>query len=45
MCSARDTATQVSIATPVDEVKRAVGIDVGLNKFLATSGGQSLGIP
>ena len=30
---------------PVDEVKSAVGIDVGLNKFLATSDGQAVKIP
>jgi putative transposase len=29
----------------VDEVKRAVGIDVGLEKFLATSDGQAVVIP
>jgi len=30
---------------PVDEVKSAVGIDVGLEKFLATSDGQAVEIP
>ena len=30
---------------PVDEVKSAVGIDVGLEKFLATSDGQAVKIP
>jgi putative transposase len=30
---------------PVDEVKTAVGIDVGLEKFLATSNGQAVEIP
>jgi putative transposase len=30
---------------PADEVKSAVGIDVGLEKFLATSDGQAVGIP
>lgn len=30
---------------PMDEVKTAVGIDVGLEKFLATSDGQSVEIP
>lgn len=30
---------------PVDEVKTAVGIDVGLEKFLVTSDGQSVVIP
>jgi putative transposase len=30
---------------PVDEVKTAVGIDVGLEKFLATSDGQAVEIP
>jgi putative transposase len=30
---------------PVDEIKSAVGIDVGLEKFLATSDGQAVEIP
>ena len=30
---------------PVDEIKSAVGIDVGLEKFLATSDGQGVEIP
>ena len=30
---------------PVDEVKSAVGIDVGLEKFLATSDGQAVIVP
>jgi len=30
---------------PADEVKSAVGIDVGLEKFLATSDGQAVGMP
>jgi putative transposase len=30
---------------PVDEIKSVAGIDVGLEKFLATSDGQSLEIP
>jgi len=30
---------------PVDEIKNAVGIDVGLEKFLATSDGQAVEIP
>jgi putative transposase len=30
---------------PVDEVKSAVGIDVGLKKFLATADGQAVEIP
>jgi len=30
---------------PVDEIKNAVGIDVGLEKFLATSDGQAVQIP
>jgi len=30
---------------PVDEIKSAVGIDVGLEKFLATSDGQAVQIP
>ena len=30
---------------PVDEIKSAVGIDVGLQKFLATSDGQAVEIP
>jgi putative transposase len=30
---------------PVDEVKSVVGIDVGLEKFLATSNGQAVEIP
>ncbi|MGI0488628.1 RNA-guided endonuclease InsQ/TnpB family protein [Pantanalinema rosaneae CENA516] len=30
---------------PVDEIKSAVGIDVGLEKFLATSDGQAVKIP
>src|SRR4028118_620898 len=30
---------------PVDKVKSAVGIDVGLEKFLATSDGQAVAIP
>jgi len=30
---------------PVNEIKSAVGIDVGLEKFLATSDGQSVEIP
>ena len=30
---------------PVDEIKSAVGIDVGLEKFLATSDGQAVRIP
>ena len=30
---------------PVDEIKSAVGIDVGLEKFLATSDGQAVVIP
>ncbi len=30
---------------PVDEIKGAVGIDVGLEKFLATSDGQAVSIP
>jgi len=30
---------------PVDEVKNAVGIDVGLEKFLVTSDGQAVKIP
>ena len=30
---------------PVDEVKASVGIDVGLEKFLATSDGQAVEIP
>ena len=30
---------------PVDEIKSAVGIDLGLEKFLATSDGQAVGIP
>lgn len=29
----------------VSEIKRAVGIDVGLEKFLATSGGQAIEVP
>jgi putative transposase len=32
-------------ALPVDEIKNAVGIDVGLEKFLVTSDGQSVVIP
>jgi putative transposase len=30
---------------PVDEIRKAVGIDVGLEKFLATSDGQAVEIP
>ncbi len=30
---------------PVDEIKSAVGIDVGLEKFLATSDGQAVEVP
>ena len=30
---------------PVDKIKSAVGIDVGLEKFLTTSDGQAVGIP
>jgi putative transposase len=30
---------------PIDEIKSAVGIDVGLEKFLATSDGQAVEIP
>ncbi len=30
---------------PVDEIRKAVGIDVGLNKFLATSDGLAVEIP
>jgi putative transposase len=30
---------------PVDEVKSSVGIDVGLEKFLTTSGGQCISVP
>jgi putative transposase len=30
---------------PVDEIKNAVGLDVGLEKFLATSDGQAVEIP
>ncbi|HEY9824954.1 MAG TPA: transposase [Fimbriimonas sp.] len=32
-------------ALPVNEIKSAVGIDVGLEKFLATSDGQAVKIP
>lgn len=32
-------------AMPVDEIKLAVGIDVGLEKFLTTSDGQAVEIP
>jgi putative transposase len=32
-------------ALPVDEIKNAVGIDVGLEKFLVTSDGRSVVIP
>ncbi len=32
-------------AIPVDEIKSAVGIDVGLEKFLVTSDGQAVEIP
>jgi len=35
----------VPFPLPVDKVKSAVGIDVGLEKFLATSDGQAVEIP
>ncbi len=35
----------VPFSLPVDEIKSSCGIDVGLEKFLTTSDGQSLEIP
>lgn len=42
-----DCYTQGAVAEPmpVDEVKAAVGIDVGLEKFLTTSDGQAVEVP
>ncbi|BAZ21435.1 transposase [Kalymmatonema gypsitolerans NIES-4073] len=35
----------VPTALPVDEIKTATGIDVGLEKFLTTADGQSVAVP
>jgi putative transposase len=35
----------VPLSLPVDEIKNSCGIDVGLEKFLTTSDGQSIEIP
>jgi len=35
----------VPIALPIDEIKTATGIDVGLEKFLTTADGQSVAVP
>ncbi|WP_445634555.1 Transposase [Nostoc sp. DSM 114161] len=35
----------VPTALPVDEIKTATGIDVGLEKFLTTADGQSIAVP
>lgn len=36
---------RVPIPLPIDEIKSATGIDVGLEKFLTTADGQSIEIP
>ncbi len=35
----------VPTALPIDEIKAATGIDVGLEKFLTTADGQSIAVP
>lgn len=35
----------VPVPLPIDEIKSATGIDVGLEKFLTTSDGQSIEVP
>jgi putative transposase len=44
-CSLSMDDSTVPEPLPVDEIKSATGIDVGLEKFLATSDGQAVEIP
>ncbi|WP_333783614.1 transposase, partial [Nostoc sp. 'Peltigera malacea cyanobiont' DB3992] len=44
-CSLSIEDKTVPTLLPVDEIKTATGIDVGLEKFLTTADGQSIAVP